>query len=85
MFLNKSEDSLSFLLRIVVISMVRRKKKVILKKDYLSHRQPPQERLSRGCLIMQCAKSGFLSRGGRTAQRYWTVLTLAEFQSDKRF
>lgn len=32
MFLNKSEDSLSFLLRIVVISMVRRKKKSDTKK-----------------------------------------------------
>ena len=44
MFLNKSEDSLPFLLRIVVISMVRRKK-MMLKKDYLTHKQPPQERL----------------------------------------
>lgn len=46
-----SEDSLPFLLRIVVIIMVRRKKKMMLKKDYLTHKQPPQERLCRSCLI----------------------------------
>lgn len=52
-----SEDSLSFLLKTVVIIIVKReRKKKMLKKGYLTHKQPLQERACRNRLVMKGAK-----------------------------
>lgn len=83
LFLNRSEDSLPFLLRIVVITKARNKKRM-LKKDALTARQALQGlcRVLEKAVCRAACETGGLGQRGRTAETP-AASTLAEFQSDK--